>query len=594
MPTPPEASLRVRSRALIRTLLFAATAALAGACAAPGKLPADAAQYDVIIRGGTIYDGSGNAPFAGDVALAGDRVAAIGDLGGVRARHEIDAAGLAVAPGFINMLSWATESLLVDPRSESDIRQGVTLEVFGEGWSMGPLNAAMKQEALANQGDLKFDIEWTTLGGYLEHLERRGISTNVASFVGATTVRIHELGHEDRAPTPAELERMRQLVREAMEQGALGVGSSLIYAPAFYSSTDELVALAQVAAEYGGAYTSHMRSEGARLLEAIDELIEIARRAGIRANIYHLKAAGVDNWDKFEAAIAKIEAARAQGLRVTADMYPYVAGSTGLNAVLPPWLHEGGTELLLARLGDPAVRERVAREMTAPTDRWENLYVSVGSPDNILLVGFRNESLKPLAGKTLAEVAALRGQPPEQAAIDLVLEDNGAVEAVYFMMSEENVRRGLALPWVAFCSDAASQSAAGVFLQSHPHPRTYGAFARILGRYVREQGAMSLADAIRRLSAFPAETLGLSGRGRLAAGYFADVVIFDPDSIIDHATFAAPHRYASGVRHVFVNGEQVLADGAHTGATPGRFVRGPGWTGRDTSGNGRRDLNGAR
>ncbi len=534
-------------------------------------------EYDVVIRGGTIYDGSGSPPFVGDLAIRGDTIAALGRLENARGRLEINAAGLAVAPGFINMLSWATESLIADGRAQSDIRQGVTLEVFGEGWSMGPLNEAMKREMLERQGDIKYDIPWTTLGEYLEYLVRRGVSPNVASFVGATTIRIHVLGYENRSPTPVEMERMRQLVRQAMEEGALGVGSSLIYAPAFYASTEELIELCKVAAEYGGMYISHIRSEGNRLLEAIDELIRIAREAKIPAEIYHLKAAGRANWPKLEEAIRRIEAARAEGLRITANMYPYTAGATGLNAAMPPWVQEGGHRAWIERLKNPAIRARVLREMRTPTDRWENLYLMAGSPENVLLVGFKNEALKPLTGKTLAEVARMRGRSPEDTIIDLVIEDDSRVDTVYFLMSEENVKKQIALPWVSFGSDAEALAPEGVFLKSNPHPRAYGTFARVLGRYVREQKVIPLEEAIRRMTSLPAENLKLDRRGRLQVGYFADVVIFDPAKIRDHATYERPHQYATGVIHVFVNGVQVLKDGEHTGAKPGRVVRGPGY-----------------
>ncbi len=546
-----------------RALLAALLALGLTACAEP-------ALHDVVVRGGTLYDGGGGEPYAGDLAIDGDRITALVPAGrrpGVRGRLEIDAAGLAVAPGFVNMLSWATASLLVDGRAQSDVRQGVTLEVFGEGWSMGPLTAEMKEEMVARQGDLRFDVEWTTLGEYLEHLERRGVAPNVASFVGATTVRIHELGHADRAPSAEELERMRDLVRQAMAEGALGVGSSLIYAPAYYAGTDELVALAAAAGQSGGSYISHIRSEGEGLLEAIDELIEIARRAGVRAEIYHLKASRPENWDKLEAAIAKVEAARAEGLDVGADVYTYPASATGLNAIMPPWAQEGGHDAWVARLRDPATRERIRAE------------IDMISADKILLVGFKSERLKPLTGRTLAEVAAERGVSPEVAAMDLVVEDDSRVGAVYFSMSEDNVRRKVALPWVTFGSDAGAPSAEGVFLKSMSHPRAYGNFARLLGRYVREEKLVPLPEAIRRLTSLPAANLKIADRGRLAPGYFADVVVFDPATIADHATFAEPHRYSTGVRHVLVNGVPVLADGEPTGATPGRVVRGPGFRG---------------
>jgi N-acyl-D-amino-acid deacylase len=533
-------------------------------------------RFDVLIHNGLVYDGTGSPPVAASVGMRADRIAAVGDLSGAAASTVIDARGLAVAPGFINMLSWADEPLLVDGRSQSDIRQGVTLEVFGEGWSMGPLNARMKAEQLASQGDLRYSIDWTTLGEFLDVLERRGVSTNIASFVGATTVRIHEIGYEDREPTPDEMERMKELVRQAMREGAMGVGSSLIYAPAFYAKTPELVELARAAGEFGGMYISHVRSEGARLLEAIDELITIAREAGVAAEIYHFKAAGRDNWGKTAEAIARIERARREGLRITANIYTYTAGATGLNATMPPWVQEGGYDAWVARLRDPAIRARVAREMTTPTTEWENFFVGAG-PEGILLSGFKSEALRPLTGRTLAEVARMRGVAPEQAAIDLVIEDGSRVEAIYFLMSEDNLRTKLRLPWVSLASDAGSLAPEGPFLLSKPHPRAYGNFARWLGRYVRDEGLVPLEEGIRRLTSLPAGNLGLTDRGRIAPGMVADVVVFDPTAIQDHATFEDPHRYATGVVHVFVNGVAVLANGEHTGARPGRAVRGPGY-----------------
>ncbi|MGH7568163.1 MAG: N-acyl-D-amino-acid deacylase family protein [Gemmatimonadales bacterium] len=535
--------------------------------------------YDVVIRGGTIYDGSGGPSVTGDVALKGDTVALVGAVGEARGRTEIDARGLAVTPGFINMLSWAVEDLIHDGRSQSDLRQGVTLEVFGEGSSMGPLNDAMRREAIEQQGDIKYDIPWTSLGEYLDHLVGRGIATNVASFLGTTTARVYALGYADRAPTAVELDTMRALVRRAMEAGALGIGSSLIYAPAFYAKTDELVALAEAAAPYGGMYISHMRSEGNRLLEAVDELITIAERAGVPAEIYHLKAAGRQNWGKLDAVIRKVEAARARGLKITADMYNYTAGATGLDAAMPPWVQEGGHKQWVERLRDPAIRARVAREMATPTDAWENFFVAAG-PEKMLLVAFKNDSLKPLTGLTLAQVAQRRGRTPQETAMDLVIEDDSRVGTVYFLMSEDNVRRQVALPWVSFGSDGGSLAPEGVFLKSRPHPRAYGNVARLLGRYVRDERIVPLEEAIRRLTSLPATNLKLERRGRLTPGHYADVVVFDPATVQDHATFENPHQYATGVAHVFVNGVQVLRDGEHTGAKPGRVVRGPGWKGR--------------
>lgn len=537
------------------------------------------AEYDVVIRNGTVYDGTGAAGFRADIGIVGDTIRTIGSLSGARGTLEIDAEGLAVAPGFINMLSWATVSLIEDGKSQSNIRQGVTLEVFGEGWSMGPLNEQMKKEELESQGDLKYDIAWTSLGEYLEYLERKGISTNVASFVGATTVRIHELGYENRAPSAAELERMKVLVARAMEEGALGVGSSLIYAPAFYAKTEELIALCGVASSYGGMYISHMRSEGAKLNEAVEEVLTISRRAKIPAEIYHLKAAGKENWKKMDDVIRTVEKARANGLQITADMYTYTAGATGLDAAMPPWVQEGGHKEWVRRLKDPAIRARLRKEMSEPTDQWENLYLAAGSPENVILVGFKNDSLKYLTGKTLAEVSVLRGTSVEETAMDLVIDDDSRVGTVYFLMSEDNIRKQIALPWLSFGSDAESLAPEGVFLKSNPHPRAYGNFARLLGRYVRDERVISLEEGIRRLTSLPAENLKLRNRGKLKPGYLADVVVFDPDSIRDHATFDKPHQYSTGVDHVFVNGTQVLRNGIHTGAKPGRVVRGPGWVG---------------
>ena len=545
--------------------------ALLGACATTTN------TYDLLIENGTIYDGNGGEPYQADIAVIGDRIVAIGDIAG-SADAVIDAEGYAVAPGFINMLSWATESLVIDGRSQSDIRQGVTLEVFGEGNSEGPINETMRRDIIEAGGFGGADITWTTLGEYLEYLVDRGVSTNIASFIGATTVRKHEIGYEDRAPTADELARMRALVREAMEEGAVGLGSSLIYAPAFYASTDELVELAKVVGEYDGMYISHLRSEGNRLLEAIDELIQIAREGDVAAEIYHLKMAGRQNWDKFDDVVARVETAQADGLEITADIYTYTAGSTGLDAAMPPWVQEGGYEAWRERLMDPQIRAQVLEEMTTATDDWENLWLASGT-EGTLLVGFNNPELRQYTGMTLAEVAAERGTSDADTIIDLVIEDGSRVQVVYFMMSEENVAKGIALPWVSFASDAQSMASEGVFLERSTHPRAYGNFSRVLGKYVREDEVITLPDAIRKLSKLPATNLKIRDRGELAAGYFADIVIFDPSTVSDHATFDAPHQYSTGMEHVIVNGEPVIHYGDHTGALPGQVVRGPGWRG---------------
>ena len=535
-------------------------------------------DFDLVLRGGTVYDGLGGEGYVADVGVRGERVAEIGDLSGSDATLDIDATGLAVAPGFINMLSWANQSLIEDGRAMSDIKQGVTLEIMGEGSSMGPLNAAMKTEAKERQGDITYELTWTTLGEYLDFLVAKGISPNVASYVGATTLRIHEVGYADRAATPEELDRMQNLVRQAMQEGALGVGSSLIYAPATFASTDELVALVSAAAEYGGAYISHLRSEGDRLEEAVQELIKISSITGAPAEIYHLKASGQTNWHKLENVFGLIESARSAGLRVSADMYAYPAGSTGLDATMPRWVQEGGHDAWVERLRDPDVRRRVAEEMRQPAADWENFFVQAG-PEGIILLGFRNPDLRNYIGKTLAEVAELRGTDPAETAMDLVVEDDSRVDAAFFLMSEDNVRQKVAKPWISFGSDAGALAAEGVFLQSNPHPRAYGNFARVLGRYSRDEGLVSLPEAIRRMTSLPAQNTGIRYRGRLAEGYYGDIVVFDPNTITDKATFEDPHRYAQGVVHVFVNGVQVLAEGEHTGAMPGQVVRGPGWQG---------------
>jgi len=545
---------------------------------------AAAPPFDLLIRNGTVYDGTGAPARQADVGVRGDRIAAVGGLAGATARHTIDATGMAVSPGFINMLSWANDAFMVDGRSMSDIKQGVTLEVFGEGNSMGPYDDWMKADARSLQGDIKYDITWSTLGGWLDQVTTRGVSPNVASFVGATTLREHEMRYDDRAPTAAELARMQDLARQAMAEGALGIGASLIYAPAFYARTPELVALARAAGETGGGFVAHIRSEGNRLLEAVDELIDIASAAGVHGEIYHFKAAGEGNWPKMAQAITRIETARARGVSVSANMYTYIAAATGLDAAMPPWVQEGGLDTWVTRLRDPAIRARVLKEMRTPTDAWENLGVAAGSPDRIRFIGFKSEALKPLTGMTLAQVAAKRGTSPEDTMIDLVIEDHSRVDTAYFLMSEDNVRLGIRQPWVAFGSDAESSAPEGVFLLSSTHPRAYGNVARLLGRYVRDEKVITLEDAVRRLTRLPAQNWKLRDRGCLDAGCYADLVVFDPARIADHATFDKPQQYATGVRDVFVNGVQVLKDGEHTGALPGQVVRGPGWCGWQSGG----------
>jgi N-acyl-D-amino-acid deacylase len=551
----------------MRNLLVTAAAALAfAACATTHE------AYDTVIRHAVIYDGRGGTPVSGDVAIRGDRIAAVGSVPGA-GRTEIDAHGLAVAPGFINVMSQAQESLIADGRGMSDVKQGVTTEIFGEGESMGPLTPAMKKELVEAQADIKYDVDWTTLGEFLQSLVRRGVSVNVGSFLGAATPRVAVLGRANRAPTPAELEQMRAVVKQAMDDGAFGVASALIYAPGTYATTEELIELCKVARPYGGIYISHMRSEGNQLLEAVDELIRISREAGVPAEIYHLKAAGKANWPKMDAVIDRVNAARAQGMRITADMYTYTAGMTGLDAAMPTWVQAGGYEQWRKRLMDPATRARVIAEMRTPSDTWENLMMLAGGAENVLLVGFKSDQLKPLTGKTLAEVAKMRGVSPEDAAIDLVIADGTRVSTIYFLMSEDNLRKQIAQPWVSFGSDAEASAPEGVFLKSSTHPRAYGNFANLLGKYVRDEKAISVAEAVRRLTSLPAANLGIADRGTLRPGAFADIVVFDPNAIAATSTYEKPMQYATGVVDVLVNGVPVLRDGAHTGAKAGRVVR---------------------
>lgn len=537
------------------------------------------ATYDVVLRNGAIYDGSGNAPVAGGVAVKGDRIALVGDMGDSQGEVDIDVEGQAIAPGFINMLSWGVEGLIEDGRGLSDVRQGVTLEVFGEGVSYGPWTEEIKKERKERQTDIQYDIEWSTLGEYLEFLERRGVSSNIASFVGATTLRAIAVGYENRDATEGELAEMQTLVREAMREGALGVGSSLIYAPAHFANTDELIALASAAGEFDGMYISHMRNEGHKLLESLDELIEIAREADVPAEIYHLKASGESNWHKLDQVIEKVEAARDAGLNITADVYTYPASSTGLDAAMPLWVQEGGYPEWKRRLQDPENRSRVKAEIRNPSDEFTSGIVNAGGPEGVLLVGFRNPELRKYIGMTLADVAEERGTSPEDTAMDLVIEDDSRVQVVYFSMSEKNIAKKVALPWVSFGSDGGAFAPEGVFLNRSTHPRAYGNFARVLGKYARDEKVISLEEAIRKLTSLPAANLKLRDRGTLKEGMYADIVIFDPDTVTDHATFAEPHQLATGVNHVFVNGVHTIKDGKHTGAEAGRVVRGPGWVG---------------
>lgn len=556
---------------LHKVLVVTAVLLSSGSCLAQTR------SFDVLIKGGTVYDGAGGEPRHLDVAVRGDRIVEIGTLRKARANTVVDATGLAVAPGFINMLSHSETSLIVDGRSMSELKQGVTTQIFGEG-SMGPLTLEMKARRIAQQGDIKYDITWTTLAEYLAYLEKRGISQNVASFIGAPTLREYVIGLQDKAATPEQLDKMRELVRQEMEAGALGITTALIYPPATFAKTEELIELSKVAAKYKGKYIAHIRSEADQLAEAVEETIRISREAGLPAEIYHLKASGRENWSKLDRVLAMIEEARRNGLQITADMYTYTAGATGLNSCMPPWVYDGGSDAAYRRLEDPETREKIAAAMRAPSNNWENLYMLAGSPDRILLVGFKSEALKPLTGKTLADVARMRGKDPVETIMDLVLEDRSRIGTVYFMMDEENVKKQIRQPWVSFGSDAASMAPEGVFLKSSTHPRAYGNFARLLGKYVREEKVIPLTEAVRRLSGLPATNLGLDHRGFLEPGMFADVVVFDPDTITDVATYEKPQQYSVGVKHVFVNGVQVLRDGEHTGAKPGRALWGPGKT----------------
>lgn len=535
------------------------------------------ARYDTIIRNGMIYDGNGGDPYQADIAINADTIAFIGDLKNESAKNEIDANGMAVAPGFINMLSWSNESLIEDGRSQGELRQGVTLEVMGEGESMGPLNAKMKVQMQKGQTDIKYNVDWNTLGEYLNWLEKRGISCNVASFVGATTVREYVIGEDDKDPTPGQMDSMKLLVRQAMEEGALGVGSSLIYPPAFFAKTNELIELSKEASKYGGMYISHMRNEAAKLFEATHELITIAKEANIPAEIYHFKAAGKDNWWKIDSLVKIIDSARGQRLRITADMYTYNASATGLTASFPPSLQDGGFDSLWHRLQRPEIRAKMKKAMNTNAQDWENTYFGAGGAKGVLLLSFKRDSLRKYIGKTLDEVAKIRGTSPEETAMNLIVEDSTRIGVSYFSMDSNNVKKEVALPWMSFCSDEASEAPEGVFLKTNPHPRAYGSFIRVLGKFSRDEKIIPLQEAVRKLSKLPATNLKLQKRGELKVGNYADVVVFDPAKVNDRATFAKPHQYAVGVVHVFVNGTQVLKEGEHTGAKPGRFLKGPGY-----------------
>jgi N-acyl-D-amino-acid deacylase len=560
----------------MRTSLAAVSLATLISPIAAGAMGTD---HDTIIRNGLIYDGSGTAPYTGDIAIDGDRIAFVGGHARGHGRAEVDAHGKAVTPGFINMLGHSEESLLVDGRALSDLVQGVTLEVFGE-FSMGPLTPQMRELLTERQADIRYDMDWSTLGEYLDKLQRRGIAPNVASFVGAGTVRKDVLGEGDVQPTAGQLRAMVLLVHQAMEEGALGVTDMLGYVPEGFAKTPELIALARESARCGGMYTAHIRNEGDRLLEAIQETIDIALASDAPAEIYHFKQSGVDNWSRYDAAIALINDARANGIRVTANMYVYSASNSGLDASMPPWVQDGGLEKWIQRLKDPAVRARVAAEMrnSHPAD-WENVYASAGGASGVLFLSFKKPELKPLSGKTLAEIAKMRGASPEETAIDLVVEDQSRSNVAYFEMNENNIRQEVAVPWISFGSDDGGIAPEGVFLESSAHPRAYGNFARVLAKYVREEHVLTFEEAVRKLTSLPAENLSIQRRGRLKVGYFADVVILDPATIQDHSTFENPHQLATGVQDVWVNGVRALKDGAATRAPSGRIVHGRAWTG---------------
>ena len=533
-------------------------------------------SYDTIIRNGLVYDGNGGEPFKADIAIQTDSIAFIGDLSNATAKNEVDAKGLAVAPGFINMMGHSEESLFQDGRAQSDIRQGVTTEIFGES-SFGPLNANMKNQMQNGQGDVRYNVSWNTLGEYMQVLEKKGIAPNIASFVGSGAVRQYVIGEANVAPTPAQLDSMKLLVDQAMEEGALGITNALIYPVDFFAKTDELIALAKEASKYGGTYSSHMRSEGNKLLEAVEELITISKEANIPAEIFHLKAGGKDNWPKMDSVIKRVERARKEGLDITSDMYTYLAGATGMTSAFPPTLQDGGFGKLRERLQDPKIRAEMKLAMNTNAQGWENLYYGAGGAEHVLLLGFKQDSLKKFTGKTLAEAAKIRNKSPEETAMDLIIQDSTRVGVAYFLMNEDNVKKQVALPWVSFGSDEGSYTNEGVFLKSNAHPRAYGNFARVIGHYVRDEKVLTLQAAIQKLANLPAKHLKLQKRGELKTGYYADIVIFDPAKVKDNATFEKPHQYADGMVDVFVNGINVFKNGEPTGIAAGRFVKGPGY-----------------
>jgi len=524
-------------------------------------------QYDLVIKNGTIIDGSGGESFVSDIAIKNGKIHRIeNNISGTNS-SEIDASGQIVAPGFIDILSWASGPIVYDGEVQSVVCQGITTAIFGEGWSMGPVNETVREEMRSMWKEYNIPYDWKTLADYLKFVEKQGTSVNIASFVGATTVRLYVIGNEDRLATPEEMKQMKELVRIEMEAGALGVASSLVYTPAFYADTEELIELSKTAAEYGGIYISHILGEGADLIEAMEELITITEKAKIPAEIYHLKAAGKENWNKLDDAIALIEEARKRGLDITADIYPYTAGATGLDAMLPPWSKEGGTPALIKRLKQKSTREKIKKEILTSTSGWENFYWMAGGGEGILVSYLAKN--KEFQGKSIADIADILKKDEIDTIFDLLIEEDGFGGGIFFLMSEENVTKKMQLPWVSFCTDEDAYKLTGLMSNRNPHPRAYGTFPRILGKYVREESALTLEEAIRKMSALPAEKLGLKDRGRIEKDLAADIVIFDPETVIDKATYNEPHQFPEGINYVIVNGKIVVKDGIHTGAKPG-------------------------